>query len=216
MVSNETELRTAVDNAPLGGTAYVIVITSDIPLERGPLIIPTGVNITLTTDDSAMVRNLTAVGNFGVIAIGDYSTLNVKNRGELRLDGICVTHAKGVYGIGVSNHGDLYLYNGAISDNNISPNSIISDGGGVYNRGNFTIFGSTISNNTCGSFLSLGGGVYNEGNFTMWDSVISGNTASWRGGGVSNQCHFHKVGLCAKNGILPSMGDKNGTYQQNN
>ncbi len=57
-------------------------------------------------------------------------------------------------------------------------------GGGVYNAGNFTMTGGSISNNTTGG---SGGGVYNSSTatFTMSGGSISNNTANY-GGGVYN------------------------------
>jgi len=119
--------------------------------------------------------------------------------------------------------GGVYIYPTSkftMSGGKISGNTAKDDGGGVYNHYTFVMSGGTITHNTA----TYGGGVYTPLNYSPpatfeWISgVVSGNIAS-EGKNVypnSSQCHFHKVGLCAKNGILPSMGDKNGTYQQNN
>ena len=67
--------------------------------------------------------------------------------------------------------------------------SATSGGGGVYNRGTFTMYEGTISGNrTTGSRVEGdGGGVYNyDGTVTMYGGTISGNTASRYGGGVCN------------------------------
>ena len=61
-------------------------------------------------------------------------------------------------------------------------------GGGIYNRGQLTITGSTISGNTAPGG-GQGGGIYNNGGtFTVTASTISGNTApgGGQGGGIFN------------------------------
>jgi len=70
----------------------------------------------------------------------------------------------------------------------ISGNSAVSDGGGVYNRGSFILWDGMISANTAVN----GGGVGNyEATFIMESGTISGNTAASdnggsNGGGVYN------------------------------
>jgi uncharacterized repeat protein (TIGR02543 family) len=200
---DENALRDAVANAPRDGTSHVIALTSDIPLTRGPLIIPVGANITLTSD-SDVVWNLTAIGDFSTITVGVFDTdFYVSNKGELWLDGICVTHAPMATGSGVINWGKLYLYSGAISGNKLSG---MSDGGGVYNAGIFTMFGGEILENRCGELLSTGGGVYNGYIFTLKGGVISNNTASWCGGGVCSYGTFTMLGGEISNNYADVLG----------
>jgi uncharacterized repeat protein (TIGR01451 family) len=72
----------------------------------------------------------------------------------------------------------------------------ISDGGGIYNRGNLNLTDSIVRRNTGRSFLVLlgvatsedqirGGGINNFGNLTVANSVISENWAQ-HGGGIYN------------------------------
>jgi predicted outer membrane repeat protein len=63
------------------------------------------------------------------------------------------------------------MYAGEIFNNTAGTN-----GGGVYNKGNFTMHGGVISGNT--AEVNGGGGVYDEGRFKINAGVISGNTAS--------------------------------------
>jgi uncharacterized repeat protein (TIGR01451 family) len=61
-------------------------------------------------------------------------------------------------------------------------------GGGIYNRGTFTLNKSTVSGNTAGDG---GGGIFNEDILTLNDSTVSGNTVSGNttggsGGGIYN------------------------------
>jgi hypothetical protein len=68
-------------------------------------------------------------------------------------------------------------------------------GGGVWNGGQLTLNGTTVTNNTASS---LGGGVFNFGQLTLNGSTVSHNTAgSGDGGGIFNcGASFHGYGLC--------------------
>ena len=59
----------------------------------------------------------------------------------------------------------------------------LGEGGGVLNRGDLTVSGSTFSGNDAGS----GGAIANSGTATVTNSTLSGNTASGPGGGIHNQ-----------------------------
>jgi len=75
--------------------------------------------------------------------------------------------------------------NFTISGSTISNNTASSDGGGgIYCSGTLTISASTISNNTVAS--GYGGGIYysGSGSLTISGSTISNNTASSDGGGI--------------------------------
>ncbi|MDR2203115.1 MAG: hypothetical protein LBE76_02200 [Nitrososphaerota archaeon] len=61
--------RAAVANAPLDGASYVIAIANHIYLKSGSLVIPEGVNVTLTVDNSGVSWNVTALGDFDVIIV---------------------------------------------------------------------------------------------------------------------------------------------------
>jgi hypothetical protein len=80
-------------------------------------------------------------------------------------------------------------------------NSVISDnqalgaaprGGGIYNQGNLTLFGSTLAGNRVeGTGSAHGGAIANQGTLIVDNSTFSGNEAtaptSARGGAVSNE-----------------------------
>jgi len=171
---SETELRAAVNNDV---KSAVITLDSDIQLTK-PLIIPTNKNITLTSN------NITN-GFYKLIGANKEYTIIVKNDGVLRLDGVVVTHEKGVYGRGVfvDFGGALILYSGVICDN-IMPNDYMAPneewGGGVVNLGTFSMIGGEIFSNTA----YTGGGVLNYGTFEMTGGKISGNIASQSGNDV--------------------------------
>ena len=60
-------------------------------------------------------------------------------------------------------------------------------GGGIFNRGQLTVDGCTISGNSQSSSTNgVGGGISNFGTATFTDSTISGNSASNDGGGIFN------------------------------
>lgn len=70
----------------------------------------------------------------------------------------------------------------------IQNGSILSFGGGIFNRGTLTINESAIDDNeTTGLNLSGGGGgIFSEGVLTLTKSTISNNTSQGRGGGIYN------------------------------
>lgn len=86
--------------------------------------------------------------------------------------------------IAVSSSGDLTLkqvnLSGGYSQN--EGNDYRGYGGAVFNNGNLTIIGSTISGNTAGG----GGGLYNAAYLAIANSTISENTATYAGGGIDN------------------------------
>jgi hypothetical protein len=174
IVSNETELRDAVNNAQTG-KSMVITLDRDITLTNGSLIIPPNKDITLTSNK--------ATGFYKLIGTPDKSAIVVDGSGVLRLDGIIVTHKTGAIncGVYVQRDGMFYLYSGTISGN--TADKVTFSGGGVFNAGSFVMSGGTISGNTADS---SGGGVHNSGSFVMSGGTISGNTADSSGGGVYN------------------------------
>ena len=101
-----------------------------------------------------------------------------------------ITHEEGKNGRGICNKGGtLNLWRGSISGNQYQGTE--DCGAGVYNSGNFYMYGGSVRNNTDTSSertLSFGGGVYNAygGEFFMENGSISGNSAINGGGGVYN------------------------------
>jgi hypothetical protein len=169
--TSEAELEEAVKDAV---EPTVITLDSDIQLTK-PLIIPTNKNITLTSNNIAN-------GFYKLIGANNQSAIIVETDGVLRLDGVVVTHEKGVYGNGVfADFGSaLILYSGVIC-NNTMPNDYMAPneewGGGVVNLGTFSMIGGEIFSNTA----YTGGGVLNYGTFEMTGGKISGNTVGTSG-----------------------------------
>ena len=183
-VGDESELVAAVEGA-VSGVPVVIALNDDIVLSNS-LSISDGKNVTLVSVGDA---------EFSLVGANGVSTIVVEGGGELRLDGIVVTHAVDAIGCGVNvtSGGLLIMYSGMIFNNDD-----VSDGGGVVNYGNFTLSGGEIFDNApCGVFNSgnftmsggkifsnVGSGVtiYSGGNFTMSDGEICQNVADIGGG----------------------------------
>ncbi len=183
-VSNETELRNAVNSAT---EATVINLINDISLS-GDFIIPVGKVITL--------RSATG-GPYKLLGADNYDTITVD--GILTIDGVIVTHPAGAYGGGIlvgsgtasippGLNGTLYLESGSISGNY---NFV---GGGVYNNtGTFYMNGGSISDNRADIF---GGGVVNASRaiFYLNGGTITNNSADETGGGVTTAGAFYMNG----------------------
>jgi hypothetical protein len=185
VVSNETELRNAINNAA-GST--IITLNKDITLTETTLTIPAGKEITLTSNK--------ATGYYKLISADGKSTITVEGSGALRLDGIIVTHTKNAGkaggGVYVEANGQIILYSGEISDNTVVGGGSLYDrgavGGGVFNLGVFEMSGGKISKNSATGLNDegSGGGVANRGTFIMSGGEISNNNANVGGGGVHN------------------------------
>jgi len=203
-VENEVELRAAI-NDPRLMRLDRIKLLKDIVLEKS-LEIPDGKFVMLIAEGTG----------FSLIGADGMDTVIVKSGGSLTLwFGVDVTHAagtsgRGVYverggnftilsnggifgnsaveGGGVYNEGDFFMFGGHISNNSAV------EGGGVYNAGNFSLCGGDIRYNECTdteTSIGVGGGVYNEGAFYMTNAHIFGNIAT-KGGGVYNIGTFIK------------------------
>ena len=110
--------------------------------------------------------------------------------------------------------GTLSVYSSRISANGADV------GGGIYNTGSLTIFGSEIWGNTAGvsgggifnnqgasaeidgslianndANMFFGGGIYNSGGLTISNTTIRGNGAVDEGGGL--YCNQESVTLCS-------------------
>jgi len=71
--------------------------------------------------------------------------------------------------------GDFFGIGNFVMSGGVISNNKASNGGGVYNMGNFKITDGEISDNNATNY---GGGVYNRGDFDRRGGTISGNTAS--------------------------------------
>jgi hypothetical protein len=200
IVSNEVELRTAINNA-VGST--VIALDNDITLTE-QLVIPANKDITLTSTSTSKFFKLVGGGSRTTLGPGEYSdaVINVKGDGVLKLEGIIVPCPNNILAwnnlVRVEVRGVLILYSGELSDNSLA--------GAVGNGGTFEMYGGKIANNNgagvgnggSGTFSMFGGeisnnkgfGVSNGGMFSMFGGVISNND----GGGVQNSGTFSMFG----------------------
>jgi hypothetical protein len=212
IVSNEMELRNAVNNAV---EPTVIAFDNDITIAEC-LVIPVNTDITLTRTSTSKFFKLIG-GDTGRSTLGpfEYAQAVVNVRGVLRLDGVFVTCGKfplswdllvnviggtlilnkgeisgNSLGGGVVNSGTFEMYGGKISNNNANAGS----GGALYNSeyGTFSMFGGEISSNI--GFGVINRGTYNwgwrYGMFSLSGGVISNNN----GGGVQNSAIFNMSG----------------------
>jgi hypothetical protein len=194
--TSEVKLREKVNNA-VGPT--VITLDGDVELTE-PFIIPSGKDITITSNDGEK-------GFYRLIGTSNESTIVVETNGVLRLDGVIVTHEKGVYGNGVfvNFESTLILHSGIICNNTMPDGNMIPNvewGGGVVNWGFFIMYGGEISSNTA----YTGGGVLNYGTFEMIGGKISGNTVG-TGGNVYNYDMVNLSGGCSGGGVFNFYGD---------
>ncbi|MCL2126882.1 MAG: InlB B-repeat-containing protein [Treponema sp.] len=118
------------------------------------------------------------IGNGGAFTMEDGTISGNASNGE----------GGGVY---VDSSGTFNLKNGAISGNKAV------NGGGVFNRGSFTMDGGTVSGNETNAASGYGAGVYSLGKFTLNVGTISGNINAANGGGVY---------ISASNAAVPDSG----------
>ncbi len=95
-----------------------------------------------------------------------------------------ISRGKGDGAAGISNEGNLTLFQCTIN-NNTDTGDATSEGGGIRNgtSGTLALFNSTVSDNQSSS----GAGLFNAwGTVVITNSTISGNSARGTGGGINN------------------------------
>lgn len=108
--------------------------------------------------------------------------------GEVDLNGLVITGGGGINvdggGIHIASGADVTVRNSEVSHNSVGRifNTIVADGGGIYNKGSLTLENSVVQNNTAAGF---GGGIQNRGDLEVIDSRFATNSAL-AGGGISN------------------------------
>jgi len=200
IVDNEEQLVKAIADAP-DGEPWTISIGKDFSITQ-TMVVPAGKNITLISESPSSFYFLRGADG--------KNTITVERDGELRLDGIVVTHVDNTKGSGVvvDSGATLIMSKGAIFNNNVT-----GDGGGVINYGDFRLTGGDIYNNTA---TGNGGGVYNRGNFNVTDGAIRGNNAKSGGGVCNDGDSFRITGGQISNNVATNEGggvstDKNFT-----
>ena len=146
---------------------------------------------TLTIENSTLADNFAygqtgssfggAIFSFGGIVTIENSTLS---------GNYCYANSNNGLGGGIYNFGGTL----SVSDSTLSDNRA-GGGGGIFNPANsqLTVIGSTLVNNSIGSFYSdeSGGGISNFGTLMMVNSTVSGNSSNFMissegGAGLSN------------------------------
>ena len=142
--------------------------------------------------------NTTVSGNIaidsggGILAIGEVRINNstiAENEasngggifavGEVRINNSTIAENEASNGGGIFAVGDLELINSTISENEAS------NGGGILAESDLELTNSTISGNNAEN----GGGIFSRnGNGIIESSTITDNEASYRGGGLCNDC----------------------------
>ena len=151
-----------------------------------------------------------------LIQKSDLPAVTILYGGKLTLAGITVSHSVASTdtlgqkylacgpGALVDEDGTLIMESGFIYGNSCSCNSSSGgSGGGVLNRGAFTMTGGTILNNDA---WFKGGGVANYGLFTMTGGAISNNNAFTSGGGVVNDGIFIMSGGAISDNMANGAG----------
>ena len=130
-VGSEKELREAVAKSGLGGESTLIALTKNVVLKE-PLVVGVGKNVTLTSKGrfggGDCFRLIGALGQsswdeqHGVVKGGvQFGVIVVEGGGWLCLDGVVVTHNKGVAGRGVTVEAKGWL---VLSDGEVSGNTL--------------------------------------------------------------------------------------------
>ncbi len=173
------------------------------------------------SEDGAATGDLDVAGNLSIIGAGAGTSIidaanvdrvfDVLLGADLTLSEVTITGGALITyqgGGGIRNNSGGVL---TIIDSDVSGNSTIHQGGGVWNVGVMDVIRSTISNNSAGKGAGLfnfnvgltvnaatitdstiaqneanddGGGIHNAGIMTISNSTISENTSLARGGGV--------------------------------
>ncbi|MDP1552578.1 MAG: hypothetical protein Q8M06_06165, partial [Methanobacteriaceae archaeon] len=137
-----------------------------------------GTNNTQITIDKNMTINGESQTGTIINGTGTNWIFHVNPGITFKLNNLTITNANRDYGAGIYNSGNF-----TVSGSTISGNTALEGGGGIYNYVCYvTVSGSTISGNTA----NAGGGIYNyDGILTVSGSSICGNTAN-AGGGIYN------------------------------
>ncbi|MBE9466689.1 MAG: T9SS type A sorting domain-containing protein [Bacteroidetes bacterium] len=113
-----------------------------------------------------------------------------------------------------SKGGGIYLdYTARVSilNSEITDNTAVENGGGIYNAGELDILNSLISNNSTisGSNDMGGGGIANAGHLNILNSAIHDNYSAFHGGGILN-CDDNAVLYLERDSITDNTASKAG------
>jgi CSLREA domain-containing protein len=151
-------------------------INNDLTIEG-----PGAGSLTISGQDSFRVFH---IGN-ATVAISDLTVKDggLFNSGTLTLDQVVVTDSQmDIDGAGIYNLNTLSMQDCTVSDNQVTID--FAQGGGIFNRSNLTIDGSTIEGN---SVIQDGGGIYNIGTLVVTDTEVNDNHSRYGGGLYNNK-----------------------------
>ena len=197
-------LRAAIEEASPGNTIdipigiYTLTLGSALIIQKD--LILTGAGATNTIIQAALEPG---VPTHDVFTISQVFLSNVAS--DVAISGITIRHG---YFSGIHNRGNLTLTDSTVTANTgggiynqqgaqtpvpsltlinstVSGNTSVSHGGGIWNDGNVTLIGSTVSENVVVEGPAEGGGIYNDGGMELVDSTIRDNVGG-QGGGISN------------------------------
>jgi hypothetical protein len=166
-----------------GGHSGVFFVASNANAEIEDLTITGGTSSVgggisnrgvLEVVDSTITGNSAIATNAGIGG-------GILNQGHLTLTGSTVSdnYADG-YGAGIWNDS---IGNLTITLSNLTGNTCVGKGGGVYDLGTLTASQTTLSGNSAND----GGGLYNYGATSLADCTISDNSSNNSGGGIHNK-----------------------------
>src|SRR5262249_50442478 len=181
-------LRQAILDTPAGGT-----------VDFQPGLSGT---ITLTTDELAVVNNLTIAGpGADVITVsgnGTHRVLTIAASATVDISGLTISDGlveeSSVTGGGILNSGTLTLTACTVSHNSVFGHTMppfdpgSGFGGGIRNDGTLTVVRSVITDNSARALsirsgvYAQGGGIYSTGILIVVDSLMAQNSASSTGG----------------------------------
>jgi len=201
-VTTITELRNAISD-PLATS--IIALKNDIAIDVGAITIPTGKNITLTSDGGPFtIKSVAGSRNFIIQSGGQLILDNIilegndpSNGGGIKVEssGILTMNDGAVIqkcrilgnggGVEISSGGTLTMNAGAVIQNCKAGNGTpYTGGGGVYNYGTFDMNNGKIWKNDASGGDCFGGGVNSIGTFNMRGGEICENSTYHSGGGV--------------------------------
>ncbi|MBQ8681122.1 MAG: hypothetical protein IJ530_15430 [Treponema sp.] len=139
-----------------------------------------GSSLTIDTNVPVTIKNLKITGGSGTPVSGRQrgGGIYVKSGSVTLSEGTFITgnnadHGGGIY---VESAATALIAGGEISANTAN-----IYGGGIYNRGNVFVYGnSNFKNNSCTVSMQYGGAVYNSGNLYLGYSSAS-NKSEWKG-----------------------------------
>ncbi|MCA9232087.1 MAG: hypothetical protein KDA57_15670 [Planctomycetales bacterium] len=180
--TNDLSLREAVElaNANSGADS----ITFDGSLAGNTITLALG---QLEISDSVTVTGLGA-DQLTIDAGGASRVLRITGTTTADISGLTLTGGNVGRGGGIRNEASATTtLTDMVVTGNTATTTANDAGGGIYNLGNLTIVGSTVTGDMAPNGSARGGGIWSDNTVTISDSTLSGNFAADGGGGIWNQ-----------------------------